>query len=84
MYFVVGDGLADHAVPLTVQCSSAQCYAWKGLNGNGTNCLIKSQFEKDTLPHLKIYSKLPGRKQGNRRVLHEGMEGTVSLTMAEA
>ena len=30
----------------------------------------------DTLPHLKIYSKLPVRRQGNRSVLHEGMEGT--------
>jgi len=29
----------------------------------------------DTLPHLKIYSKLPGRRPGNRSVLHEGMEG---------
>ena len=29
----------------------------------------------DTLPHLKIYSKLPGPKQGNRSVLQEGMEG---------
>ena len=29
----------------------------------------------DTLPHLKICSKLPVRKQGNRSVLQEGMEG---------
>ena len=30
----------------------------------------------DTVPHLKIYSKLPVSKQGNRSVLHEGMEST--------
>ena len=42
----------------------------------GPNCLIKNLFEMDTLPHLKIYSKLPVRRQGNRSVLHEGMEGT--------
>ena len=39
------------------------------------NCLIKNLFEKDTLPHLKIYSKLPESEPGNRSVLHEGMEG---------
>ena len=45
------------------------------VNGNTANCLIKNLFEKDTLPHLKIYSKLPESEPGNRSVLHEGMEG---------
>ena len=40
-----------------------------------SNCLIKNLFEMDTLPHLKIYSKLPVPEQGNRTVLQEGMEG---------
>ena len=48
----------------------------EAVEGNKTNCLIKNLFEMDTLPHLKIYSKLPVRRQGNRSVLHEGMEGT--------
>ena len=39
------------------------------------NCLIKNLFEMDTLPHLKIYSKLPVGKQGNRSVLPKEMEG---------
>ena len=43
---------------------------------NPPNCLIKNLFEKDTLPHLKLYSKLPESEPGNRSVLHEGMEGT--------
>jgi len=30
----------------------------------------------DRLPHLKIYSKLPGCRPVNRSVLHEGMEGS--------
>ena len=41
----------------------------------GPNCLIKNLFEMDSLPHLKIYSKLPVPEQGNRSVLQEGMEG---------
>ena len=46
---------------------------------NTANCLIKNLFEIDTLPHLKIYSKLSERKQGNRSVLQEEMEGRNEL-----
>ena len=46
-------------------------------------CLIKNLFEKDTLPHLKIYSKLPESEPGNRSVLHEGMEGRNEVNEAE-
>ncbi len=48
----------------------------EGGEGNVPNCLIKNLFEMDTLPHLKIYSKLPVPKQGNRSVLQEEMEGS--------
>jgi hypothetical protein len=47
----------------------------EGFKGKGTNCLIKNLFEKNTLPQLKVYSKLPAGEPGNRSVLHEGMEG---------
>ena len=32
--------------------------------------------QEGELPQIKIYSKLPGRRPGNRSVLQEGMEGT--------
>ncbi len=31
------------------------------------NCLIENLFEMETLPHVNIYSKLPGRKQSGER-----------------